>query len=202
MIKAVIFDLYGTLLRLAAAPTTHLTILRNADVSDLRGAIERTMSFDLPTLRDFCRRLGVPTPPDIDELDAELDREINSVDLYPDVTPTLRALTDADVQIGMISNLATPYKTPFFTHSLDVAVHVSLFSCDCGLLKPDPQIYGIALDRLGVSASDAIMVGDSLRCDVTGPSAVGIAGVHLARNGGSNADNAIESLDQIVQYAT
>jgi FMN phosphatase YigB (HAD superfamily) len=43
-----------------------------------------------------------------------------------------------------------------------------------GVTKPAPAIFQAALDRVGVSAADAIMVGDSLKADVIGAQAVGI----------------------------
>ena len=43
-----------------------------------------------------------------------------------------------------------------------------------GVTKPAPAIFQAALDRVGVSAADAIMVGDSLKADVLGAQAAGI----------------------------
>ena len=43
-----------------------------------------------------------------------------------------------------------------------------------GFTKPDPRIFTLALDRLGVAAADALMVGDSPSADVDGASAAGI----------------------------
>ena len=43
-----------------------------------------------------------------------------------------------------------------------------------GFTKPDPRIFALALERLGVDAADALMVGDSPSADVDGALAVGI----------------------------
>jgi putative hydrolase of the HAD superfamily len=49
-----------------------------------------------------------------------------------------------------------------------------------GVAKPDPAIFGIALDALGVPASRTVLyVGDSLRYDVAGAVAAGLQPVHL-----------------------
>jgi putative hydrolase of the HAD superfamily len=46
--------------------------------------------------------------------------------------------------------------------------------------KPDPAIFGIALEALGVPASGTVLhVGDSLRFDVAGAQAAGLQPVHL-----------------------
>ena len=42
-----------------------------------------------------------------------------------------------------------------------------------------PEIYHMALDRLGIGPEQAIMVGDHWEADVEGPERVGIKGVHL-----------------------
>ena len=61
-----------------------------------------------------------------------------------------------------------------------VRVGVVVDSAVVGLAKPDPAIFGIALDAIGVPASSAVLyVGDSLRYDVTGAIAAGLQPVHL-----------------------
>lgn len=48
-----------------------------------------------------------------------------------------------------------------------------------GLSKPDPAIYRLALNRLGVSAAHTWFVGDSPRNDIAGPQAVGLRAAWL-----------------------
>jgi putative hydrolase of the HAD superfamily len=43
-----------------------------------------------------------------------------------------------------------------------------------GMRKPHPSIYRAHLDALGISAADAVFVGDNPACDYFGPRAVGI----------------------------
>jgi YjjG family noncanonical pyrimidine nucleotidase len=45
---------------------------------------------------------------------------------------------------------------------------------DVGFSKPDPEIFRIALERAGVSADRAVMLGDSWENDVAGAHAAGI----------------------------
>jgi len=61
-----------------------------------------------------------------------------------------------------------------------VAMGVILDSAVVGVAKPDPEIFRIALDALGVPASAGVLhVGDSLRYDVAGALAAGLQPVHL-----------------------
>jgi putative hydrolase of the HAD superfamily len=61
-----------------------------------------------------------------------------------------------------------------------VEMGVILDSAVVGVAKPDPGIFRIALDALGVAAGrDVLHVGDSLRYDVTGALAAGLQPVHM-----------------------
>ena len=61
-----------------------------------------------------------------------------------------------------------------------VPVGVIVDSAVVGVAKPDPAIFGIALDALGVPAGGTVLhVGDSLRYDVAGALAAGLQPVHL-----------------------
>jgi putative hydrolase of the HAD superfamily len=61
-----------------------------------------------------------------------------------------------------------------------VRVGVVVDSAVVGVAKPDPAIFRIALDALGVPADGTVLhVGDSLRYDVAGARAAGLQPVHL-----------------------
>ena len=61
-----------------------------------------------------------------------------------------------------------------------VAMGVILDSAVVGVAKPDPAIFRIALDALGVPADRSVLhVGDSLRYDVAGAHAAGLQPVHM-----------------------
>ena len=61
-----------------------------------------------------------------------------------------------------------------------VPVGVVADSTRAGVAKPDPAIFGLALEALGVPASGTVLhVGDSLRSDVDGALAAGLQPVHF-----------------------
>jgi putative hydrolase of the HAD superfamily len=65
-----------------------------------------------------------------------------------------------------------------------VPVSVVVDSGVVGIAKPDPAIFGIALEALGLPASGTVLhVGDSLRYDVAGARAAGLRPVHLDPHG-------------------
>ena len=57
---------------------------------------------------------------------------------------------------------------------------------DCGIAKPDPRIFELALNKCGCSAAQAIHVGDSLDSDVQGANGCGIRSVWLNMDGATN----------------
>jgi len=61
-----------------------------------------------------------------------------------------------------------------------VPMGVIVDSAVVGVAKPDPRIFGFALDALGVPADGTVLhVGDSLRYDVAGALAAGLQPVHM-----------------------
>ena len=69
--------------------------------------------------------------------------------------------------------------------------------------KPEPPLFRIALERLGLSASDAVMVGDSLPSDIRGARGVGMRTVLYAPDGPatSEADYTIGSFAELARLA-
>jgi putative hydrolase of the HAD superfamily len=67
-------------------------------------------------------------------------------------------------------------------------IHASVSSSEHGYMKPHRSIFDAALERAGVPASAALMVGDSLKHDVEGALAAGMKAVLLRRSGESPAD--------------
>ena len=101
--------------------------------------------------------------------------------LFEDSLPTLIKLKGKGIKTGLISNLASPYKRPVKDLGLEKYFDVIVFSCDEGVAKPDASIYKFALEQLGSSSAEALMIGDSYRSDVEGALTVGMTGVQLVR---------------------
>lgn len=103
--------------------------------------------------------------------------------LYDDVSESLRTLAQAGVRLGLISNSHRCLDS-FRSHfELDGLISVTVSSLEHGFLKPHPSIFRVALERAGVGAHEAAMVGDSLTHDVAGARRVGMRGILLVRGG-------------------
>ncbi len=111
---------------------------------------------------------------------------------------------DADL-VQFIKNLREKYKTGLLSnawsdaratidsryHLLD-AFDVVIFSAEVHLAKPDPRIYQLMLEKLGVQAPDAIFV-DDFQENIDAANVLGIHGVHF-----ENSLQARQAVTQII----
>ena len=102
---------------------------------------------------------------------------------FPDAAATLRTLRDRGLLTGLISNMDMDGDQLVTKLGLAGLFHVTVTSGDVGAAKPDPAIFRAALSRAGVHAHEAVHVGDQLSSDIQGALAVGIRPVLLDRDG-------------------
>jgi phosphoglycolate phosphatase-like HAD superfamily hydrolase len=102
----------------------------------------------------------------------------------PGVASLLAFLKRRGIKLGLVSNLASPFKAPVAALALAQAFDAAVYSCEEGLTKPDPDIYRRALARLGVTADEALFVGDNLPNDVHAPAALGFRTAGIGVRGG------------------
>jgi HAD superfamily hydrolase (TIGR01509 family) len=80
---------------------------------------------------------------------------------YADTEPTLRALHEAGVRIGVVSNIGFDIRPHFAAWGLDRLVDAFVLSYEVGRCKPDPAIFLRACSMLGAAAERTLMVGDT-----------------------------------------
>ncbi|HEV8460834.1 MAG TPA: HAD family hydrolase [Gaiellaceae bacterium] len=102
-------------------------------------------------------------------------------EIYDDALPTLQAVRDRGLKIGMLSNSARDLDV-FVAHHGLIADAV-LTSGSHGKTKPHATIFKRILELLDVDAEDALMVGDTIEDDIEGARAVGMRAVLLDREG-------------------
>lgn len=94
----------------------------------------------------------------------------------------LTSIKERGLSVGLISDVAWGLPSEFpmrdIKHfGLDAFFDDYVFSTDVGLRKPHPKVFKIALSNLGVEASEAMYVGNSLAQDIKGAKGVGIKAV-------------------------
>jgi HAD superfamily hydrolase (TIGR01549 family) len=103
--------------------------------------------------------------------------------LYEEVPDVLGSLHAEGFILGLISNTQRSLATFERHFGLDGLFAVALSSSDHGYMKPHPSIFEEGLRQAGVSASEAIMVGDSVPHDIAGALRLGMRGILVARSG-------------------
>ena len=101
--------------------------------------------------------------------------------LYEDALPALEEVRRHGLRIGLISNGQRDLAEFADHHGLEVDATVG--STMHGRIKPHPSIFESALSELGVDASEAVMVGDSVEDDIAGARAIGIRAILVDRDG-------------------
>lgn len=91
---------------------------------------------------------------------------------YPDTVAVLRDLRAADLPVAVVSNIAFDIRPIFERFGVADLVTEWVLSYVEGVVKPDPKIFTIACQRIGVAPEDALMVGDSPEAD-GGATAIG-----------------------------
>jgi len=76
---------------------------------------------------------------------------------------------------------------------------VTSFSSDHGMVKPSPKPFELVLSQLGITGSEAIVVGDSTRRDLGGAKNAGIACMLV---GGATHPDALKSFDNLLQLCS
>jgi len=103
--------------------------------------------------------------------------------LYDDVLPVLDALGQRGITRGLLTNVGE--RVPSLVDKLGLGPHLdfSVTSAQAGASKPHPPIFRMALKRAGVTPKEALHVGDSPLSDIEGAKGVGIQPILIDRDG-------------------
>lgn len=186
--EAVIFDLFGTLVDSASqefvdesfrGPAAALGV----DTGKLAKAwlsfrLERDEGRYGSTEGDFRRLCEIlelrPDQKSIEQFKQQRLDMYRSTKPRATVLDTLARLRASKIKIGLISDCG--FELPGVWDGLSLAPHIDakVFSCLEGVRKPDPRIYHLACERLGVQPARCLYVGDGGSRELTGALAVGM----------------------------
>ena len=125
----------------------------------------------------------------------------SSIQRYGDVVPTLQHLRDAGFKLAIVSNWNTPLDPLMERLGIAEYFDVITASHDARVRseKPDPHIFNCTLAAVGVSAEEAMHVGDTFETDIVGARDVGIRPILLDRDGTQSGgwDETIRSLSEL-----
>jgi putative hydrolase of the HAD superfamily len=144
---------------------------------------ERSRRFWDRVYRRLLGELGVPFGDGLATRIYATFTDIGNYRLFPDVVPTLDRLKAAGLRLGVVSNFEEWLERLLESLGVTPYFEVRVISGVEGVEKPDPRIFRLALDRVGVEASVAAYVGDSVQFDVEPASVVGMTAILLDRRG-------------------
>jgi HAD superfamily hydrolase (TIGR01509 family) len=84
---------------------------------------------------------------------------------YPDTAEVLQRLKACGVRIGVISDIHYHLAPLFNYYCLGQFVDSYTLSFEHGIQKPNPRLFELALEQLGVTAAETLMVGDRANRD-------------------------------------
>ena len=101
----------------------------------------------------------------------------------PEAIEAVRRVRAAGLVAGVISNSNGSVRSILEETGLAAHLHFILDSSVVGVEKPDPRIFALGLREAGVTAAEAIYVGDLYSVDVLGARAAGLDGILLDPRG-------------------
>lgn len=119
---------------------------------------------------DGVTRLAGKRPPDIEELtEPPITKNVELLKYISTLTPKYK--------IGILSSISSDWITRVLLTPHDQALFDDMvLSYQVNLTKPDPKIFQLACDRLGVDPSEAVMI-DDVESYVAAAKGIGMHGI-------------------------
>ncbi len=186
--KAIIFDLYGTLVgnfsrkaydhvqvqmaKVLDAPYTKFWQIKAETIKD-RSLGNLTVE---QNIAEIGRRLNIKVDRTQIEKIVALGNDFTKTSLIPEpeVLDGLDRLKRGGLLLGLITNCNSSVPMLFPQSELAQYIDASVFSCEERIKKPAPRIYEIACERLKVKPEECVYVGDGSSEELTGAASVGM----------------------------
>jgi HAD superfamily hydrolase (TIGR01509 family) len=121
-----------------------------------------------------------------------------SMQPLPGAGPLLSALKARAFRTAVVTNNLVSEQREKLAHcGLTADVDALVTSEEVGVQKPDPRIFQVALDRVGVRPEEAVMVGDAWATDIQGARAAGVRPIWLNRFGVKSPDPTVQEIRRL-----
>lgn len=198
--RAVIFDLGGVLLtgyawppfraqwaqRLGLAPEwldQHMWYGPDVEAANI-GAI---------TAEEYCRRSAQRLGCDAGEIQALIEEVFSGDRLDRALVEYIQTLRRRQIRVGALTNNWSFIRRLLVRRGIADLFDAIVASAEEGIAKPDPRIYQITCERLGVAPAEAVFVDDDAK-NVEGARAVGMHAIHFRAT-----EQALSELDALLR---
>lgn len=167
--RAVVFDLWDTLVVWPQDEWNHFygRMADSLGIEHERFTEAWVEQYDLratgplePSVHAVCKHLGVDGDRVQGLIDVRVDWTREVLVPRPGAVDVLDELRRRGYRIGLISVCSEEVPTLWEHTKLASRIDEAVFSCSVGVAKPDPRIYRIAAERLGVETSECLFVDD------------------------------------------
>ena len=213
MIKAIFFDLYGTLagfspsrfeIQSQACANFNITLTDEGILMGYKKADEymtnQNASYPIRNrtpeeVKDFFSKYetlilsGSDVSVDLDTASSiwtEIKKIPYEMKIFDDVINSLKNLKDKNLILGLISNINKPGIELLKEFSLTSYIDFSVTSYEVGSEKPHPPIFKEALLLASVKTNEVFHVGDQIGSDIEGAENIGIAPILMDRDNNHN----------------
>ncbi|MEM3597092.1 MAG: HAD family hydrolase [Candidatus Bathyarchaeia archaeon] len=192
-IKAVLFDLGGTLVHVEPAPEIFYKILKvhgiECSVAEISKAWEKAnKQLGIEKMADFGARFwvefnllvleGLGIKENALFLAEEIDREwweYANFSLYPEALTVLKKLREKGLKVGVITNsLRADVEKVLKKLGLESFFDVKVCVDVAGKAKPAKEIFIYACEKLGLQPKNVLFVGDDAKIDYEGARKAGL----------------------------
>lgn len=118
----------------------------------------------------------------------------------PTTLKALERLKDQGKKLCLVSNADCLERSPWESSPLAKYFDRAVFSCDAGYVKPEREIYLLALRQLNLSAGECCFVGDGHSNELTGARLAGLDTVFISEHLAGREDRKREGFNQKADY--
>ena len=178
--KAIIFDLYNTLIYCSIRKNPHLELFRNIGMTKEEMSFwrDKILTENFSSFEDLSEAIKPGSwDPSYKKYEYQVSEENEHTHVFDDAYSTLEYLSKR-YKIYLLSNIATPYKECFYNLGLDKWIKNPYFSCDIGYRKPQSESFNCIIKDSGLQPQEFLMIGDSMKSDYNGALNSGIKAIH------------------------
>ena len=176
MIKAVVFDLWDTLILVKGVhpiiQIREFLELSNLDLYDFSLSFERAIMLKpFNSMKDAFKEVLLefnvePTPENVLQLSDIWTKTMGQLEFPKEIQKALLDLR-SKYKLGLLTNTDI-FSISFVRNKFNIENYFDqvIMSYDVGVVKPDKEFFQLLLNKLGVGPDECLMVGDNLYNDI------------------------------------